>query len=61
MSGCAGKDSWGQAMYWAAMAIVPFRFMGGEHSNTAHFVMGFAAGLFLVGLLRFVWLRAFRR
>jgi len=48
------KSGRGDVLFWAAMCLVPFTFLSSGHGRLQHFFTGFAAAIFVVGLVEMV-------
>lgn len=44
----------GDVLFWAAIAMMPFTILSSGHGRLQHFVTGFAAAIFVVGLTQYV-------
>ncbi len=45
------KSRMGNAMYWAAIGLVPLTILSSGHGRLQHFVTGAAAAIFIVALV----------
>jgi len=49
---CATRRN--DVLFWGAMAIMPFTILSSGHGRLQHFATGFAAAIFVVGLVQYV-------
>jgi hypothetical protein len=48
------KSRKGDVLFWAAMCVMPLTILSSGHGRLQHFFTGFAAAIFVVGLVEMV-------
>ena len=51
------KSRTGEAMYWAAIGLMPLTILSSGHGRLQHVLTGFAGAIFVLGLVGIVRLR----